>query len=267
MSTTSPTLTGDLRRGDETQVLVALQGDGVQPEDYAAIGKNNALRSDVVAAIIKHRLLTPPEEQAKKFLELNAALWRDPAITAEVIAALGVPPTCPVSDESGLYCVALFYDTGDAVETFRRNWEACIQSHGQDGTWKWGGLLFTPEGVRPRANAKPRSRGLRWQVCELGRAYQKQSVESVRPQLDRGQIMGMGQEGPMLAALHPKWVTSMDGGVIPYMDMPDLEVSPGGGGDFVDAPYLGFVRGDRRVYLDADGVREADPGCGSGSLR
>jgi hypothetical protein len=264
---TRQTLTEGLPNGKGQQVLRRLQTRDVGIDDYCAIGTDDALLDDVVAAIIKHRLFIKPEEQAKKFLEINAALWHDSAITAEAIVALGAPPTHPISDENGLYCVTLLYDAGDAVETFRRNWEACIHIHGQDGTWKWDGLLFTPQGVRQRANAKPRPKGLRWQVCELGRFFQKQSVDDVRPQLDATKIMGMGQEGPMIAALHPNWAVSMNGKSIPYMDMPDLEVAPDGRGDFDYAPYLDFLRVDRRVYLVARDVRSATPLYGSGSLR
>jgi hypothetical protein len=263
----SPTLTADLRRGDETQVLLKLQQDGVTPDDYASIAANEAMRADVVAAIQKHRLFTSPEEQVKRLLEVNAALWRDPAITAEAIAALGSPPIAPASDERHLYAVVLLYETGDALRTFEQNWEACVHVFGEERTWKWDGLLFTPKGVRPRENTKPRKPGLRWAVAELGRAYQGACVSDVRPQIAKQKTMGMGQELPLIAALHPRWATSMNGETIPFVDAPDLEVAPDDEGAFSCAPYLCFDRDYGKVRLYALAVTDPIQDCGSGSLQ
>lgn len=263
----SPTLTADLRRGDETQVLLKLQQDGVMPDDYAEIAVNEAMRTDVVAAIQKHRMFTPPEEQAKRLFEVNAALWHDPAITAEAIAALGNPPKCPPSDERHLYCVALLYETGDALQTFQRNWEACVHVLGENRTWKWDGLLFAPKGVRPRENAKPRKAGLRWAVAELGRAYQGICVRDARVAQGTTGLMGMGQELSLIAALHPRWATSMNGETIPFVDAPDLEVAPIGRGEFDYAPYLYFDRDYGKVRLYANGVDYPRQNYGSGTLQ
>lgn len=267
---TRPTLTADLRSGDANQVLRKLQERDVQPDDYAAIAKNPALLDDIVAAILRHRLFTPPEEQVKVLLMINEAVWKDAAITETAIRTLGDPSEldCPASDEQGLYCLTLLNETGDPCATFERNWQALYHAHNGDvGTWKWSGLVFSPEGVKARDGARPRPVGLRWQVCELGRPFMNQSVKEVRPQLDRGQLMGMGQELPAIGAMHPKWAVSMNGETIPFVDAPDLDVAPSAGGRFSDAPYLSFGRGSSRVFLFASRVGGRDPGYGSGSLR
>ncbi|MFZ5364131.1 MAG: hypothetical protein ACOZAG_01470 [Patescibacteria group bacterium] len=263
----SPTLTADLRRGDETQVLLKLQQDGVTPDDYAEIAVNEAMRAEVVAAIQKHRMFTPPEEQVKNLLRLNGLLWCDPAITTETLAALGLPPKCPPSDEHHLYAVVLLYETGDALQTLERNWQACVAVHGEERTWKWDGLVFSPKGVRPREGAKPRQPGLRWVVAELGRAYQGMRVRDARVALSAEESAGMGQELPLIAALHPRWATSMNGGTIPFVDAPDLEVAPRGEGEFNCAPCLFFSRGGGRVRLGAGDVGDPLLRCGSGSLQ
>ncbi|MFA5128955.1 MAG: hypothetical protein WC445_03220 [Patescibacteria group bacterium] len=263
----SPTLTADLRRGDETQVLLKLQQDGVTPDDYAAIAANEAMRADIVAAIQKYRLFTPPEEQVKILLRLNGLLWCDPAITAEAIAALGAPPTAPDSGKNVLYAVVLLYETGDALTTFQRNWEACVAIHGEERTWKWDGLVMTPKGVRPREKAKPRPAGLRWAVAELGRAYQDIAVRDARVVQGSTELMGMGQELPLIAALHPRWATSMNGKTIPFVDALDLEVAPDGEGEFGYAPCLNFDRDYGKVHLNADDVDNSLRNFGSGSLQ
>lgn len=264
MSWTRQTLTERLPNGKGQQVLRKLQTRDVDVGDYCAIGTNDALLDDIVAAILKHRLFTPLEEQIKRILEINEQTWKDKAITEAAIREIGDPPDCPVSDENGLYCACLLSETGDAVQTFERNWQACVHVHGQDGTWKWDGLLFTPKGVKQRDNTLPRRPGLRWQIAELGRKFNGQCVRDVRPQL---KVMGMGQELPLIAALHPKWAVSMNGENIPYVDAPDLEVAPYAEGGFSCAPYLLFRRGHRQVRLDADHVDDSSSGFGSGSLQ
>jgi hypothetical protein len=263
----SPTLTADLRRGDETQVLLKLQQEGVTPDDYAAIAVNETMRADVVAAIQKHRLFSSPEEQVKHLLEINESLWHDPAITAEAIAALGNPPAAPSSDGHHPHCVVLLYETGDALTTFQRNWEACVHVFGESKTWKWDGLVLSPKGVRPREKAKPRPAGLRWVVAELGRAYQGISVRDARVAQSAEESVGMGQELPLIAALHPRWATSMNGETIPFVDAPDLEVAPRGESRFDCAPCLFFNSASGKVYLDARGVGNPSRYYGSGSLQ
>ena len=267
----SPTLTADLRRGDETQGLLKLQQKGVTPDDYAAIAVNETMRADVVAAIQKHRLFSSPEEQVKHLLEINESLWHDPAITAEAIAALGNPPTAPSSDEHHLYAVILLYETGDALTTFQKNWEACVHVHGESRTWKWDSLVMTPKGVRPREKVKPRRPGLRWAVAELGRAYQGITVRDARVAQSAEESAGMGQELPLIAALHPRWATSLNGKTIPFVDAPDLEIAPDGEGKFYCAPCLHFDRdrglGLGRVGLGACNVGNPNRGFGSGSLQ
>ena len=265
--TSTITLTAGLPNGPAQQTLRMLQGKGITVEDYAAIGTNEVLCADVAAMILKHRLFTQPEEQIQHLLRINEQVWKDASITEVAIRALGDPPECPISDEGHLWCVTLVSETGNALATFTRNWTACVHVHGVDKTWKWDGLILTPQGVRPRQNAKPRPTGLRWTVSELGRAYKSQKVKKVRPDLDRQSTMGMGQELPLIGALHPRWAVAMNGDNIPFVDAPDLEVAPSARGEFSDAPYLSFDRGDGAVNLYAGVVDHGNPRFGSGSLR
>lgn len=265
--TSQLTLTGDLRRGDETQVLLKLQNSGVLPQDYAAIATNKALLAEIVAAIQRHCMFTSPEDQILRMLEVNEAVWKDTAITEEAVKEAGEPLDCPASDETGLYCVGLFSETGDVLKTFQRNWQAAAYVLSEDKTWKWDGLLFTPEGVQRRPNAQKRPTGLRWAVCELGRAHQDKCVKDARSELDKAGIMGMGQELPFVAALHPNWAVTMNGQDIPYVDAPDLQVAPAARGEFYCTPYLSFFRGNGEVRLDASHVEVPFSCWGSGSIR
>lgn len=259
-------LTADVL-GILNETLRTLQERGWDAEDFKAIGTNGAMAGEITNVMLRFRLFPSPEEKIIRVLEINEALWKDLSITERAIRELGDPPDCPASDENGLYSVDLFNETGIAFKTFLLNYQALVHVHGVERTWKWDGLLFTKKGVRQRAGAIIRPKGLRWQVSELGRQFHKQSVEKVRPQLDETQIMGMGQELPFIGALNPKWATSMDGDKIPFVDAPDLEVAPHGDGEFSFAPYLSFDSVDRRVYLGSSHVGNAYPSFGSGSLR
>lgn len=260
------TLTADLRHGDLSNTLAKLQGRDVSSDDFAAIGKDDALLGDVVEAILKHRLFASPKEQVLRLLEINEAVWKDPAITEEAINAAGDPPDCPPSDEHGLYCVTLLYETGDPLTTFERNWNALVHVHGENRTWKWDRLLFTPQGVRPRVGAMSRKLGIRWSIAELGRALKGICVRDVRSEMDKRLRVGMGQELLLIGAMHPKWAVSMDGNNIPFVDAPDLEVAPSARGEFRRAPCFGFSRGRGEVCLYANDVGVPDSVYGSGSL-
>ena len=79
--------------------------------------------------------------------------------------------------------------------------------------------------------------------------------------------MGIGQELPGIAAMHPHWARAMNGGTIPFVDAPDLEVATLGRGGFDCAPSINLSRKDGLVKLRAKGLEHYYPYCGSGSLR
>ena len=269
MTANPPSLTADLRRGNETQVLLKLQGDGVMPEDYSAIATNDTLRAEIVAAILKYRLFATPEQQIETLLRINEAVWKDRSINMKAPRRLGDAPVCPPSDEQNLNCIVLLRETGDAVRTFEDNWKALRHVHGENGSWVWGGIVFIADGVKLRVGAIARPKGLRWAIAELGRERQNQKVADVRPDLDQKKIMGMGQELPLIGALHPKWARAMNGEDIPFVDAPDLEVRPSAVAheSFSNAPSLDFSRATGEVELSANDVGARPPLSGSGSLR
>lgn len=207
------------------------------------------------------------EEQIAKLLKINEQVWKDLAITEEAIRKLGYPPECSVSNDNGLYCTTLFYETGDVVKTFERNWQACIFAHHAGLSEKAGHLIFSDKGVRQRQGARPRSKGLRWDICELGRQFQGERVKDVYLKLDQHKLMGIGQELPFIAAMHPRWAIAMNGKEIPRVDAPDLVVSPYAGGDFYEAPRLYFICDFGWLNLGSDDVRDRRSMFGSGSLR
>jgi len=244
--------------GKRLEVLKKLQLLGISLGNYLAIGTNQNLADEVATCILRNQMFTPPQEQIQKLLYMNEALWHDPEITADAICKIGPPPNWPLSDEGNLRCLTLLYETGDVEKTFFRNWEACVRCFGSDRVLK--NPLF--KNVKQRKGAKDRQQGFRWQVCELGRIYSGLTVAEVRKHLDTKKVMGIGQEGPLVAFQHPKWVWSMNQGSIPFLDMPDLEV------DAHTVPCLSVLRDVEKVWLNYHPIADKPQyfGIGSGSL-
>jgi len=268
MSDKPTTLTASLVRGQETQTLLALQKQGVTSEDYAAIGTNAALCDDVYAAILKHRLFTSPEDQITKLLEINEHVWKDPSVTEVAIRAIGNPPELPVSDEQHLHCIALLYETGDVTKTLERNLLACRYIHEKivvriDSSQ----THFCQTRIRYRPGARVRNVGFRWAVCELGRRFKGSSVNRAFERMYTEQTMGIGQELPLIAALHPKWVLHMDGNKIPFVAAPDIQMTNNAEGKFEFSPNIRFSRRESRVRHDAEFTCQRDSNFGPGSLR
>jgi len=59
----------------------------------------------------------------------------------------------------------------------------------------------------------------------------------------------------------------MNGKDVPYVDMPDLEIAPNGGGSFSNASCLYFDSVDGEVDLSAVHIENVDSVFGSGSFR
>lgn len=113
----------------------------------------------------------------------------------------------------------------------------------------------------------PRQKGLRWAVAELGRTFQNRKVMDVRKELDADSVMGIGEELPLIVAMQPRWVISMDGGKIPFVDALDIEVRPEADGEFGYAPYFYFGQVSGQVNLRAEDVGDRSPSYGAGFLR
>lgn len=259
-------LTAGLRIGDQTQVLKMLQKERITSDDYSAIGKDSDLCDKVVAVIKRHRMFTSPEGQIQRMLEINEMVWKNCRITERAIQEIGDPQECPASSQTELYCIGLFFELGNELYTFQRNWEAALYVHGKGRATKSTALKLDWRHLRSRYNDKRRPIGLRWAVCELGRAYQGLSVQDVRLNLDTSNMMGLGQELPFLAALHPHWANSMNGADIPFVNAPDLAVRLDAKEGFDYAPCLFSYDYDGRkvINLSTFRVESVRPTYGSG---
>lgn len=240
--TTSPTLTSGLGNGPAQQVLRMLQEEGVGIEDYAAIGKDSALRADVVDAIFKRRLFSSPEEQIQRMLDINANVWHDPAITPETIAMLGDPPQCLSASDYSLTCGLLNYETGCAMDTFERNCAAMVYVHREKNTRIENGHLGRCADrvyLIPYDKAKPRKKGLCWIKCELGRTHFGKTYMNGLSDIHQAGRTGLGQELPLVAAMHPRWARVINcSREFPCVGAPEVRVVPCGMSDYYRVPVL-----------------------------
>jgi|GEM_PF-1297007 len=77
LTSQSSSLTGGAR-GKETQVFLALQNLNVMPDDYFAIGDDDHLADDVVAAIARHHQGVLPKERIGKAFGRTKSFWQNP---------------------------------------------------------------------------------------------------------------------------------------------------------------------------------------------
>lgn len=237
-------LTGGLRRGDESNTYLRLQERGITEEDFREIGKNSILCDEIANLLLEHRikretrLFSSPEAQIETLLRINEQVWKDRAITLAAIRELGYPPEGRPSSRHELNCINLLNETGDPILTLIRNWEALAFVHGVD-VEIWEGLVLNPSGVRLRAGAVPRPKGLRWATAELGRTFYGKSAEAALRHLQRRGLMSIGQELPAFAAMHPDWARGMNLRTLPFVTAPDIEVNAFTETGFFSSLYLG----------------------------
>jgi hypothetical protein len=226
---------------DSSTVLRQLQNEGITAQEYAAIGKYRWLLSNVKQAILScGAFLTPPEEQIKRLLRINRAIWKNPEITKEAIEQIRVTDMKEFRSHSDeLMAQTLVYETGDPMQTLINNLAAMEFVYGltreawpQDLTSY--GLTGSSFGVWSRKGAKPRPKGLHWILTELGRSHGP-GYQSKTARLDNlfgkanpaktDQGFGIGQELPALIAMHPGWVQKVRRREVPGLFAPDIELN------------------------------------------
>ncbi len=219
---TSRRLVADLTGGEDQETKKALQLAGVTADDWAAIAYDREMRDEVVNAIIRHRLFSTPEEQIERILEINSAVWMDDAITESAIRRIGPPPNVTGAPRNLLRGVILLYETGDPRTTLLLNWYAF--QHVYSGRATLARDLFAYSGIiQVRQNAIVRPAGFRWSAITLGWKAVL-DLENATKIFDSSQIMGIGQELPLIAALHPRWARFMGSDEIPFIVASDIEI-------------------------------------------
>jgi hypothetical protein len=205
----------------------------------------NMLAGKVAMIVMQHLYFSSNWAIPRIFMDINEKVWKDPNITWDAIRALGEPPmTMEIPNywpnERRLLCAFLHYETGDPVETFRRNLQACEYIFGAKPE-----QIFNLQQMKPyfADHAKRRPVGLHWMTAELGRHYLNIPPRSILKTIaDKAEVMGgdvtervLGQELPMIAATHPNWVAAMgkeplahlpagQSRVFPYVMAPEIVI-------------------------------------------
>ena len=199
-----------------------------------------------------HGLFTRQQEQIDRVREWNKErAW---GIPAEAFAeAEKFVPAWPEDELTAVILVPYLDNkknkkseiTMTGVErTFRELW-TCAASE-QDKSWCWDGYDNAgPERLRLLKGVEHKP-GLFWEVINLGIDCNRKP-EDVRS-AERSPHAGI----LAAAALHPKWVKSMDGYKVPYVWIPGYEVSAPGEGLWTGAPNLRFFSTNSQIVLHYD---------------
>jgi len=214
--------------------------------------------SYALKSLLDYGLFARAEVQVDRVLEINEQVWKDPVITEQAIRELGDPPGLARGAYSSLRCLALLCETGEPIKTFGRNWDACVYAYGQERVQKDEGITFKRGQLRPRSNARSRPRGLHWVICEVGRPIDF-NVDAGREAFMKNGWMLMGQELPMIAALHPQWVWSMNGQQVPIQMSPDLRVVNGKRRPLVPSLYSAGVSATKGLVLRVEDLTPPPP--------
>lgn len=246
------------------KALSNLAGHGVTPEDIAALGSDEKLSRGVADYLKAQRMFSTPAEQVEAFLKINEQVWKDKSINPTAIRRLGGLPDCPVADAKSLPCPVLVYQTGNWMQTLKRNFAACCFVHGADKVRVGEEIVLSFQGVRLRPGARPRQRGLQWVIVDLGRKFQNLSASAAQVEISLLGCMDLGLELPLIAALHPRWATLINGKALPALCASDLEIAPNGRGDFTHNLLLDFH--DQCIEFSALDNSDSYLGCGAGYL-
>lgn len=224
---------------------------GVTAEMAEEIDRDPALVAVVVEALkshprfsLVHGLFLPPEKQIARVRQLRDERgWEMP--DAWLMEAEKSVPKWP-DDRLTVVTLVPYLNAKDGVSgverTFQELWAAAVKE--QQASWRWDGYdkagsdrLRLHKGIEHKV-------GLRWEVIDLGCQRNKKlmDVRSAKSSPNAGILAA--------AALHPQWVKSMDGDMVPYVWIPGYEVQVPGEDPWRSVPYLNFYRVKGRVRLD-----------------
>jgi len=168
------------------------------------------------------------------------------------------------------YCHRNAGGKADVVLSSQLAWEyACACRR----TWKYEGVVFSTDRMKLADREPARPAGFYvMQLPEqdrkagaIGKRFRKQAVCSVHQALGQ-QDWGMASEAIQIVAItNPHYPELMDGGRIPFIDLPGLLVDPRGDGGFGRAAYLDFDGAG--LGLSCDRVGNVGSRYGSGSLQ
>ncbi len=216
---------------------------------------------------MKKDIFLPLDVQLENFIKYNEWLNKNHSqllISKEEIVGF----KNQIKDINSKDPLLVFYcHKSDVVLSAKLAWEWVVSYR---KTWKSSYVRFESAFMKPADNEPRRPTGFFIKKLPeedkegIGKKFQGKSVADARKNL-KGD-WGMGFEGiQVLGITLPHYPELMDGGKVPFIDLPGLAIVPFGDGGFYYAPYLYFYGGELRLYYGH--VDGADSDCGSGSLQ
>ncbi|MEA3453022.1 MAG: hypothetical protein U9Q96_01640 [Patescibacteria group bacterium] len=188
-----------------------------------------------------HGMFMPIEAQLKMVRQRNTE--RGWGFTDEDFSSLDGPPAWP---EDRLSAVVLIVGLESIQRTFDEAWYfvASVQSR----SYRARRLLSHRDNFRLYPGIRQK-KGLSWKVIDLG-ANQQKSSNQVREAI--GDVTLLPHSAVLWEASYsPKWIQSMDGKNVPYVDIPGYQLTIPGYQPWADVPYLYWLRDGRQVDMDA----------------
>ena len=191
-------------------------------------------------------LWSPVEQQLERVHAWNAR--RSWGLTDADFAAAAecAPKKWPDGKLTTIVLVPYLQDQGIILRgvhrTFHELWR--IAASRQHANWRWGGYNHATDNRLRLLEGIAYKPGLRWEVIDLGANHGQKSID-VR-NLETSPHLGV----LAAAALHPKWVRSMDGNDIPYVLLPGFKVNILDDDSWSDVPDLCFDRVARKLTLN-----------------
>jgi len=193
-------------------------------------------------------MFVPPQVQLEIAMQRNTE--RGWGFTDEDFASLGELPVWP---EGKLSTVVLVVELDTVQRTFEEAWYFAALV--QPDSWRWDKVLSGEEHLRLYPGIEHKH-GLRWRVVDVG-ANTRKSSNTVSQEVDASLLPHSALL--WLASCCPKWVQSMDGKDVPYVDIPGYQLTIPGYEHWARVPFLRWSRACRQVGLLAYDAGHADP--------
>lgn len=198
-----------------------------------------------------HGLWTPPAEQIVQVRRWNDLFgW---GFKPEAFVALEQLIPAPSESRLTATTIEICLPKGNGMNPVQRTVEELwrIAAMRQDRHYRWDALRSDSEHLK-LLDGIEHTPGLRWVRDDMGANWEK-SV-GMYPLDVRGPRISPHASILSAAALHPAWVQAMDEINIPHVWISGYMVTVFGSSAWGGVPYLGFFRGDREVFLNADGA-------------
>lgn len=229
-----PTLTANLERGVETQVLRTMQDRGITPEMWRQIGSfprpGRNLIADQIAEVIRRHcgmIFLSRYDQLESFRRYNN--WLQTISPEHVIPFSEFVPIQERLGEIPDHSLLFYCHSGDVILTSYLALQYAFSTRKKFASGSIGTLQLRK--MEPAPLTPPRPNGFYWMRIPfedeqaIGKKFQRFNIKEARELL--GENWSMGCEGFQFVSItHPHYPELIDGEKYPWIALPGLYSSP-----------------------------------------